>query len=156
MFVLLQDLEISKRLLMVRWVSTILRRSRKISGISTIAYKIKSWRNFESLFGDFDRSSSSVLIQEDKNRIQWSIYYTSKVLYNAEIRYSKAEKMIYALIISSQRLCLYFQAYPIVVLIDQPLKVILYRPDTSGRMTKWKIKFNEFDIQYHLRPSMKA
>ena len=61
---------------------------------------------------------SSVLVQEDENRIQRFIYYTSKVLHNAEIRYSTAEKMIYALIILSQRLHLYFQAHPIVVLMD--------------------------------------
>ena len=61
---------------------------------------------------------SSILVQEDENRIQRSIYYTSKVLHNTKIRYSKVEKMVYALIISSQQLCLYFQAYLIVILTD--------------------------------------
>ena len=78
------------------------------------------------------------------------------MFHNAETRYSKMKKMVYALIISSRRLRPYFQTHPIVILTDQPLKAIVYRPDTSDRMTKWAIKFNEFDIQYHLRPSMKA
>ena len=43
-----------------------------------------------------------------------------------------------------------------VVLTDQSLKAILHQPDTSNRMAKWVIKLNEFDIQYYLRPSMKA
>ena len=85
-----------------------------------------------------------------------SIYHTSKMLYNAEVRYSRVEKMIYALIISSQRLRPYFQAHPIVVLIDQSLKIILYRPDTSDRMIKWTIKLSGFDIQYCPRSSIKA
>ena len=93
-------------------------------------------------------SISSVLIQEDENRIQRPIYYTSKVLHNAKVRHSRAEKMIYALIISSQQLRPYFQAHPIMVLTDQPLKAILHRPDTSGRMAKWAVKLGEFDIQY--------
>ena len=99
---------------------------------------------------------SSVLIQENKNQIQRSVYYTSKVLHNAEVRYSRVEKMIYALIISSQRLRPYFQAHPIIILTDQPLKAILHQPDTSDRMVKWVIKLSEFDIQYRPRPSMKA
>ena len=44
---------------------------------------------------------NSVLVREDENQIQRSIYYTSKVLHNIEIRYSRAKKMIYALIISA-------------------------------------------------------
>ena len=99
---------------------------------------------------------SSMLVQEDENWIQRPIYYTSKMLHNTEVRYSRVEKMIYTLIISSQWLCPYFQAHSIVVLTDQPLKVILHWPDTSGRMTKWAIKLSKFDIQYHPRPSMKV
>ena len=44
---------------------------------------------------------SSMLVQEDENRIYRPIYYTSKVLHNAEVRYSRVEKMIYTLIIST-------------------------------------------------------
>ncbi|XP_073107294.1 uncharacterized protein [Elaeis guineensis] len=75
---------------------------------------------------------SSVLVWKNKSRIYQLIYYTSKVLHEVETRYSKAEKMIFALVISAQQLHPYFQAHAIVVLIDQPLRVILHRPDTSG------------------------
>ncbi|GFS36997.1 hypothetical protein Acr_00g0049130 [Actinidia rufa] len=34
----------------------------------------------------------------------------------------------------------YFQAHSIIVLTDQPLKQILQRPDTSGRLLKWSIE----------------
>ena len=45
---------------------------------------------------------SSVLVQEDQNRIYQPIYYISRILHNTEVRYSRMEKMIYALIISAQ------------------------------------------------------
>ena len=76
--------------------------------------------------------------------------------HGAEARYSKTEKMIFALIVSAQRLRLYFQAHAIVVLTDQPLRAILHRPDTSGRLAKWAVRLSEFDIQYWLRPALKA
>lgn len=65
----------------------------------------------------------------DDNRVQKSIYYTSKMLHDAETKYSKLEKIISALIIFAQYLRPYFQAYPIVVIIDQQLKAILHWPD---------------------------
>ena len=50
----------------------------------------------------------------------------------AETRYLKIEKLTYALLIAVRKLCHYFQAHPIVVLTDQPLKQILQQPNTSG------------------------
>ncbi|GFS42075.1 hypothetical protein Acr_00g0077930 [Actinidia rufa] len=44
------------------------------------------------------------------------------------------------------------KAYLIAVLTDQPLKQILQRFDTSGRLLKWSIELSEFHIDY--RPTM--
>ena len=43
----------------------------------------------------------------------------------AGTRYLKIEKLTYALLIVAKKLCHYFQAHPIAVLTDQPLKQIL-------------------------------
>lgn len=45
----------------------------------------------------------------------------------------------------------YFQAHPIKVLTDQPLKQVLFHPETSGRLLKWNIELNQYDITYHPR-----
>ena len=99
---------------------------------------------------------SSVLVRTDDHGIQRPVYYTSKLLRDAELRYSRPEKLVFALIVSAQRLRPYFQAHPIAVLTDQPLKAVLSRPDTSGRLAKWALKLSEFDITYRPRSAMKA
>ena len=99
---------------------------------------------------------TSVLVKEDEGKIQRSLYYISKVLHGAEVRYLNLEKMIYALVISTQRLRPYFQAHSVFVLSDQPLRAALQRPDTSGRIEKWAVKLSEYDISYLPRPAMKA
>ena len=57
---------------------------------------------------------------------------------------------------SAQCLRPYFQAHPIAVLTDQPLKAVLSRPDTSRCLAKWALKLSEFDITYRPRSAMKA
>ena len=84
------------------------------------------------------------------------MYYTSRMLRDAEIRYSHMEKIIFSLITSVQHLRSYFQAHPIVVLTEQPLRAILQRPNTSKRMAKWAVKLSEFNISFRPKISIKA
>ncbi|XP_077226324.1 uncharacterized protein LOC143859528 [Tasmannia lanceolata] len=57
---------------------------------------------------------------------------------------------------AARKLRPYFQAHTIKVLTDQPLKQVLHRPDTSGRLVKWAVELSEFDIQYLRRQAIKA
>ncbi|GFZ00544.1 hypothetical protein Acr_14g0001790 [Actinidia rufa] len=98
---------------------------------------------------------SAVLVREE-DRIQKPIYYVSKTLIGAEARYPRIEKIAYALMIAARKLRHYFQAHSIIVLTDQPLKQILQRPDTSGRLLKWSIELSEFHIEYKPRTAIKA
>nr|GEU69686.1 reverse transcriptase domain-containing protein [Tanacetum cinerariifolium] len=47
----------------------------------------------------------------------------------------------------------YFQAHPIVVITDQPIK---QRPDVAGRLQKWSIMLGEHNITYRPRTSIKG
>ncbi|XP_077251844.1 uncharacterized protein LOC143891079 [Tasmannia lanceolata] len=70
--------------------------------------------------------------------------------------YQRVKKLAYALIMVARKLRPYFQALTIKVLTDQSLRQVLHRPDTSGRLVKWAVELNEFDIQYMPRPAIKA
>ncbi|GFZ07006.1 hypothetical protein Acr_18g0011760 [Actinidia rufa] len=98
---------------------------------------------------------SAVLIREE-DQVQKPVYYVSKVLMGAETRYPRIEKLAYTLMTAARKLRHYFQAHPIIVLTDQPLKQILQRPDTSGRLLKWSIELSEFHIEYRLRVAIKG
>ena len=84
------------------------------------------------------------------------MYYVSKVLIKAKTKYLKIEQLAYALMIAARKLHHYFQAHPIVVLTDQPLKQILQRPETLGRLLKWSIELSEFHINEKPRTAIKA
>ncbi|KAL6351204.1 hypothetical protein AAG906_031790 [Vitis piasezkii] len=61
-----------------------------------------------------------------------------------------------ALRTAAQKLRPYFQAHPVIVLSDQPLRNILHKPDLTGRMLQWAIELSEFGIEYQPRLSKKG
>ena len=65
-------------------------------------------------------------------------------------RYSPVEKIALALITAARKLRPYFQAHKIGVYTNCPLKLILQKPEVSGRLTNWAIELSEFDLEYLL------
>ncbi|CAL9000860.1 unnamed protein product, partial [Prunus brigantina] len=98
---------------------------------------------------------SSVLIRK-LEKAELPIFYVSKALQSAELRYPPLEQLALALVISARRLRPYFQAHQITVLTNQPLRQVLQKPETSGRLVKWTIELGEFDIQFKPRPAEKG
>ncbi|XP_077215766.1 uncharacterized protein LOC143850394 [Tasmannia lanceolata] len=84
------------------------------------------------------------------------IYYVSRVFHDAEIRYQEIEKFAFAVVISARKLRPYFQGHPITTLTDQPLRKILQKPDTSGRLINWVVELGEFNIQIKPRSAIKS
>ena len=78
---------------------------------------------------------SLVLVRVD-NDIQWLVYYVSKSLHEAEVRYLPLEKAILAVVLGTRKLPHYFQAQTVVVLTQLPLKTILRSANYTGRIAK--------------------
>ena len=78
---------------------------------------------------------SLVLIRVD-NGIQRPVYYVSKSLYKAEVRYLPLEKAILAVVLGTRKLPHYFQAHTVVILTKLQFKTILRSVDYTGRIAK--------------------
>ena len=97
---------------------------------------------------------SLVLIQVH-NGVQRPVYYVSKSLHEAEVRYLPLEKAILAVVLDTRKLPHYFQAHTVVILTQLPLKTILRNADYTGRIAKWGTILGAFDIKYMPRTSIK-
>ena len=102
-----------------------------------------------------DFSTNAVPVR-DKDRVQHPVYYCSHALREAEERYPRMEKLILALVIAAWKLRPYFQAHTIEVPTEYPMKLVLHKPKTSGRLMKWAIELIEFDIRYKLKTTIKG
>ena len=98
---------------------------------------------------------SLVLIQVDSGK-QRPVYYVSKSLHDAEIRYLPLEKAILAVVHGTRKLLHYFQAHTVVVLTQLLLKAILWSVDYTRRIVKWGTILGAFDIKYMPRTSVKG
>ncbi|XP_065616445.1 uncharacterized protein LOC136061919 [Quercus suber] len=98
---------------------------------------------------------SLVLIRVDQG-VQRPIYYVSKSLHKAEIRYLPLEKAILVVVLGTRKLPHYFQAHTVVVLTQLPLKTILRSADYTRRIAKWGTILGAFNIKYMPRTSVKC
>lgn len=70
------------------------------------------------------------------NRAYHLVYYTRKALANAETRYLAIKKWALALVTTAHKLRPYFQAHPVLVMVDQPLRQALKKPEASSHLVK--------------------
>ena len=98
---------------------------------------------------------SLVLIRVDCD-VQQLVYYVSKSLHDADMRYLLLEKAILVVVFGTRKLPHYFQAHTVVVLTQLPLKAILQSADYTGRIAKWGTILGAFDIKYMPRTSVKG
>ena len=98
---------------------------------------------------------SLVLIHIDSGR-QRPVYYMSKSLHKAKVRYLPLEKAILEVLHGTRKLPHYFQAHTVVILTQLPLKAILRSADYTGRIAKWGTILGAFDIKYMPRTSIKG
>ena len=98
---------------------------------------------------------SFVWIRVDSG-IQQPVYYVSKSLHEAEVRYLPLEKVILAVVHAIRKLPHYFQAHTVVVLTQFSLKSILRSMDYTGRIAKWGTILGAFDIKYMPCTSVKG
>ncbi|RDY01387.1 Retrovirus-related Pol polyprotein from transposon 17.6, partial [Mucuna pruriens] len=102
-----------------------------------------------------DATVSVVLVQEREGS-QRPIYFISKVLQGAELRYQKIEKAALAVVVASRRLRPYFQNFGIIVKTDLPIRQVLRKPDLASRMVAWSVQLSEFEILFERRGHVKA
>ena len=98
---------------------------------------------------------SLVLIRVDSG-VQRPVYYVSKSLHEAEVRYLPLEKAILAVVHATHKLLHYFQSHMVVVLTHLSLRSLLRSADCTRRTAKWGTILGAFDIKYMPRTSVKG
>jgi hypothetical protein len=104
--------------------------------------------------------STAIIVERQEDRhaypVQRPVYFVSEVLSESKARYQPVQKLLYAVLITSQKLRHYFQEYSIFVVTDYPLGDILRNQDATGRISKWAVKLCALNIDFKPRIAIKS
>ena len=104
-----------------------------------------------------DSTIGSMLAQEDENGTERAIYYLSRILNDAETRYSPVEKLCMCLYFS----CFKFKQYIKLVVVDvyshfDLVKHMILKTILHSRVGKWALALSEFSLNYHSLKAIKG
>ncbi|XP_057425836.1 uncharacterized protein LOC130719221 [Lotus japonicus] len=96
-----------------------------------------------------DETIGSMLAQEDENGIERAIFYLSRVLNDAETRYTMIEKLCLCLYFSCTKLKYYIKPIDVMVFSHfDIIKHMLSKPILHSRIGKWSLALTEYSLTY--------
>ena len=98
---------------------------------------------------------SLALIREEEN-VQKLVYYTSQAFQGVEANYPRMEKIAFALVVNSRKLCHYFQAHFIIIVTNQPIRKTMNKIEAAGWLIQWAVELGQFNIEYRPQVAIKA
>lgn len=102
----------------------------------------------EALYIYLSVSEYALVLVAEREEKQHPVYFISHAYRGAEARYNQMEKVVFALMMASRKLKLYFQAHPIKVLTGQPIRKMIESRNHSTRMTEWEDQLADFGLEY--------
>lgn len=79
-----------------------------------------------------------------------------EALSGAKSRSSELEKMIYTVVMASQKLKYYFTTHPITIPTAFPLQEMLANWETTGRISMWAAELAPLDLTLFSRTAVKS
>jgi hypothetical protein len=96
--------------------------------------------------------STAIVVEREEPghvyKVQRPVYFISAVLNESKARYPQVQKLIYAILITSQKLKHYFDEYRVVVKTNFPLGEIILNKDANGRIVKWAMELCPYSIEF--------
>ncbi|GJX52015.1 reverse transcriptase domain-containing protein [Tanacetum coccineum] len=104
------------------------------------------------------REAVSAVLLTDRNGRQCPVQYVSRTLNGQRKKrnYSPLEKLALSLVNMTRRLRRYFEAHPVKVITDQPIKNILSRTEASGKLAKYAVEIGTYKISFIPRNAVKG
>nr|GEX90334.1 reverse transcriptase domain-containing protein [Tanacetum cinerariifolium] len=84
------------------------------------------------------------------------IQYASRTLNQVERNYAPMEKLALSLVHMMRRLRWYFEAHPVKVITDQPIKQILSKTEAFGKLEKYVVELGAYNITFEPKNVVKG
>ena len=114
---------------------------------SSCAGGTNSWEASHPLHCNSRKIIGSFMCSKEWGGKEITLYYLSRTLVGAELKYSPIEKIYLLLTFAIQKLRHYMQAYMVPVISKaDPIKYIPSRPILNGRLAKWPVILKQYNL----------
>ena len=102
---------------------------------------------------DASEITIGAILSQEEDKKPYAIYYINKNLTPAKLNYTVTKKEFLAVIYAINKFKHYITGYPVVLYTDHSaIKYLANKPITNGRVTRWLILLQEFNITIKDRP----
>ena len=89
-------------------------------------------------------------------KVQRPIYFVGEVLTDPKVLYPQVQKLLYVVLMATQKLLHYFTDHEVMVVTSYLLGDIIHNRDAVGRISKWALKLMGHDMRYIPRTAIKS
>ena len=102
---------------------------------------------FEIMCDAFDFAIGAVLEQRVDNK-QHVIYYSSRILNDAQLHYTTTEKEFLAVVFALEKFRPYLLGFKTIIFTDHyALRYLMMKKDAKARLIRWILLLQEFDLE---------
>jgi hypothetical protein len=88
--------------------------------------------------------------------VQLSVYFIGEVLGPSKKKYPQVQKLLYAVLLTTRKLCHYFDDHKVIVVTGFPIGDILHNKEAIRRIAKWACELGAHDIEFRPRTAVKT
>jgi len=123
---------------------------------TTLVFRGPNWDFPFQISSDASDIAIGAVLGHEEDKKPYAIYYINKNLSLAELNYTVTEKEFIAVIHAVNKFRHYITGYPVILYTNHfSIKYLANKPITNGRITRWLILLQEFDITIKDRPGKK-
>ena len=130
----------------------------QVKGVFDKATSVKplgDGREVVPLLSSIQHNSKFGTVQRGRKRPEASLLYQLSIP-GSRSKLPKDGKDSFRIISRLKKTSSLFQAHPIVVMIDHPIRKTMNKIDATGRLIQWAIELGQFYIKYQPRATIKA